>query len=72
MNPEHEPCHDPRMVTPQESCSCCVRDDVRVQVRLLCHPEVGLCDRCLLWLNGLRVAAARDRLVSRLRTRFRR
>jgi len=52
-----------------EHCSCCGRADVAVRVHLDCHPEVGLCDRCLLWLNGQRVATAKDDLVCRIKSR---
>ncbi len=52
---------------PVERCSCCGRTDVKVCVRLDCHPEIGLCDRCLLWLNGRRMATAKDDLVSRIK-----
>jgi hypothetical protein len=50
-----------------ESCTCCGRTDRRLKVRLWCHPEIALCDRCLFWLNTRRLAAlwwdGRDRVV---------
>lgn len=56
---------------PVDRCSCCGRTDVHVHVRLDCHPEIGLCDRCLLWLNGRRLAAAKEQVVRRVRNRRR-
>ena len=52
-----------------ERCACCGRTDMGVHVRLHCHPEIGLCDRCLVWLNGQRVREARSQLASRVKNR---
>ena len=37
---------------------------------MLCHPEIALCDRCLLWLNGRRLMGAGEWLVGRLQARL--
>jgi hypothetical protein len=55
---------------PEQRCSCCERLGVPVRVALLCHPEIALCDRCLLWLNGRRLMHAGDGLIGRLRVRL--
>lgn len=52
-----------------ERCTCCGRTDVGLHVRLYCHPEIALCDRCLLWLNGRRVQEALGRLVFQVKSR---
>lgn len=55
---------------PEMRCSCCERPGVPIKVQLLCHPEIALCDRCLLWLNRRRLAHAGEGLVGRLRVRL--
>lgn len=52
-----------------ERCTCCERSDVGLHIRLYCHPDVALCDRCLLWLNARRVKTLGGQITARIKSR---
>jgi hypothetical protein len=49
-----------------DKCTCCGSRVVGEHVRLYCHPEITICDRCLFWLNSRRLHMAGGRLLRRL------